>query len=415
MESGGVATTASTTGQSGATTAASGQDATGPDGSSEDDGGPKLDVAAGDVGVDGCVSACVAGGNSYVWIANSPENTISKIDTRAMVEVGRYFTRPDQEGNPSRTSVSVDGRAVVVANRSGGITKIWANPSDCVDQNGNGMVDTSTGPSDVLAPDQEECIAWHTPFPDATTQRPVAWTSGVYNEETCEFENQKVWTAASYGTGFDTCTGADGIWFYRLNGDTGEVEETIHASNLGCGQLGAYGAAVDHAGNAWFTVFGTGQIVRVDFETLEVTSRSGARYGITVDTQGRPWTDQFSRLDLDTGTWDSNDELPIGSGGGLVEDQSGRMWKGAMGQVGWVDVETMQVGDLIDLPTASMVRGIGVDIDGFIWAVPLNSDTVYKIDPETYEYESISGFVSPYTYSDMGGGQITNVTCNPPG
>ena len=37
----------------------------------------------------------------------------------------------------------------------------------------------------------------------------VAWTSGVYNQATCEYEQQKLWTAASYGQNGSTCTGAD--------------------------------------------------------------------------------------------------------------------------------------------------------------------------------------------------------------
>src|SRR5688572_1625164 len=61
------------------------------------------------------------GGNdplySYIWIANSSEGTVSKIDTVSLVEVGRYRTHPDF-GDPSRTSVSLNGD-VAVANRNG--------------------------------------------------------------------------------------------------------------------------------------------------------------------------------------------------------------------------------------------------------------------------------------------------------
>ena len=32
----------------------------------------------------------------------------------------------------------------------GGVTKIWARQADCVDKNNNGMIDTSSGPGDVL-------------------------------------------------------------------------------------------------------------------------------------------------------------------------------------------------------------------------------------------------------------------------
>jgi hypothetical protein len=302
---------------------------------------------------------------------------------------------------------------VAVANRTGGVTKIWAREQDCEDKNNNGQIDTSSGPNDILNFDDEECNAWHTPFPNATTQRPVAWTSGIYNPVTCRFDDQKLWTAASYAeTG--SCTGADGIYIYRLNGETGEVEDEIHAPQLTCGSLGAYGAAVDFDGNAWFYIFGGGTTFRVDFETLEVTTHGGGFYGITVDTQGRPWTDAFARYDLDTMQWTQNGDIPGVGGSGLAQDHQGRMWKSTTGGVGWIDMETMEPGDIVALPGAGNYRGIGVDVDGFIWAVLLGGTTAYKIDPDTYELDFIDGLVSPYTYSDMAGGQLSNVTCNPP-
>jgi hypothetical protein len=92
-------------------------------------GGPIFDVA---VDTEGVIpgECCGPADWSYIWIANSSQSTVSKINTRTMVEEGRYLTR-DTPGNPSRTSVSVDGRAVAVANRFGGVVKIWTRPEDC--------------------------------------------------------------------------------------------------------------------------------------------------------------------------------------------------------------------------------------------------------------------------------------------
>ena len=78
------------------------------------------------------------------------------------------------------------------------------------------------------------------------------------------------------------------------------------------------------------------------------------------------------------------------------------------------DVETMAVGDTVPLPEAGLYRGMAVDVDGYIWAVMLGGTTAHKIDPETYEIETFTGLSSPYTYSDMSGGQLSNVVCNPP-
>ncbi len=360
-----------------------------------------------------CAPKCGETGWSYVWIANSTEHTISKIDTRTMEEVGRYRTRPDHLGSPSRTSVSIDARAVVVANRQGGITKIWARPEFCEDKNGNGQIDTSTGKFDVRAFSEDECIDWHTEFPGATTQRPVAWTSGVYNEETCEYDNQQIWTAASYGTMGQGCGGAQGIHVYRLNGDTGAIDEQVHLADVPCGSLGAYGAAVDSTNSAWFFVFGGGRIFRVDHDTLAHQVVNKGFYGITVDTKDRVWLDDGSRYDPVTQTWATQiGNLPPNGGSGVAVDLQGRVWHATAGGIGWLDSETMVVGQKVDLPIGNAIaRGIGVDVDGYIWAVPLNSTVAYRIDPDTYEWVTYDGLNVPYTYSDMAGGQINNVVC----
>jgi len=122
---------------------------------------------------------CGNSGFSYIWIANSVESTVSKINTRTLTEEGRYITRPDKAGDPSRTSVTIDGKAVAVANRNTGIVKIWARPELC--KGGN----TSTGRLDVKAWGTDDCVAWYTPFSDKTVQRPVQWTSGTLNPATC--------------------------------------------------------------------------------------------------------------------------------------------------------------------------------------------------------------------------------------
>ena len=114
---------ASGSGDSGITTLpADGSGTTGVDPTASGGSGePKLDnpvetdLGAGNCGGDGG-NASGGGGMdddgdgeidfSYIWIANSVEGTISKIDTQTLVEEGRYIVRPDSNGNPSRTSLT---------------------------------------------------------------------------------------------------------------------------------------------------------------------------------------------------------------------------------------------------------------------------------------------------------------------
>ena len=79
-----------------------------------------------------------------------------------------------------------------------------------------------------------------------------------------------------------------------------------------------------------------------------------------------------------------------------------------------IPLETLAVGDTVSLPVSNQVKGVSVDIDGFVWAVAQDDTRAYKIDPDTYSYEFYDGLNGPYTYSDMTGGAINNVTCNPP-
>ncbi len=97
---------------------------------------------------------------SYIWIANSPEGTVSKIDTVMATEVARYRTGPGAP-DPSRTSVNLEGD-VAVLNRTGSVSKIAATLKDCTDANGNGIIETSSGPADILTWGADECVVWHT-------------------------------------------------------------------------------------------------------------------------------------------------------------------------------------------------------------------------------------------------------------
>lgn len=359
---------------------------------------------------------------SYIWVANSGESTVSKINTRTLVEEGRYITRPDKAGNPSRTSVSIDGKAVAIANRHVGIVKIWTRPEFCAGGN------TSTGRNDVKAWGTDDCVAWYTDFPDKTVQRPVQWTTGKPNPVTCQYEDQKVWvTSGAMGSQPGYC-GSSGVWVHRLNGETGVMEDEIYIpddefpcdhSDIQMG-YGPYGGAVDADGNFWFQQgFDTNKLARIDFATLDYEIFDGGGYGITVDTKGRVWVNPVKRFDYSTKTWMS---AGVGETGGIAQDLQGRMWAAQPPHMGGpgvvsVDMETLAVGATVVLPAPgwnTLVKGVSVDIDGYIWAILKDDFRAYKIDPNTLMLQWYEGLSGPYTYSDMTGGQISNVSCNPP-
>jgi hypothetical protein len=351
-----------------------------------------------DVGTipDAGAGACMPGmGNekgepdfSYLWACNSSQGTISKIDTQTVTEIARYYTRPDLQGSPSRTSVSLSGH-VAVANRSGGITKIWATEEECVESNGMAGIQTSVG--NVALPwDQEECRAWHIPF-DYDSQRPVAWAPGEWNPFDCEWQNEMLWTAGRYGQ-----------------------TETYVVPGLKADQYGLYGGAVDSEGNFWTTGWATGNhLVRVDIDNMAVTVWPGPSivasshwYGMTVDVDGYVWNcaSRVARFDPDTEDWTVSDELPQWNAGCMADsDPDGLLWLGGNGLIG-LDRDDFSI--VHTWPTNTSY-GVSIDFYGYVWAV--NGNGAHRVNPDDGTVTSYNGLTGAYTYSDMTGYALSTV------
>jgi hypothetical protein len=369
------------------------------------DGVPKFDVAA-PAGEGNCGDNGSGGLDfSYIWIANTSDspNTVSKINTQTLVEEGRYQTRADGAGSPSRTSVALSGHAAV-ANRSGGVTKFYAY--DCP-----GGQTSGGGPDSELPWDMEACRAWSVDFP-YQTQRPVAWTPGTFNEETCQWEDEHVWSAGSQAND-------SSIDVLLLDGETGMTIQTVsvpqNCDDIYC----AYGGAVDGDGNFWFSMLGESFIWKVDYQTFQATRYDGtgsiSAYGIQVDYKGRPWLcgtgGNVARFTPGTMTWD----YAAVTGGrmyGCMPDDT-FLWVGSNTSppnVRAVHLENMTTDLQWDLPMSDNndIHGTSIDFDGNIWGV--NRGTMaFRIDPMTGNYDIVTGLNSPYTYSDMTGFALSNV------
>jgi len=387
---------------------------------------------------------------SFIWIANSDQGTVSKIDTRTLTELGRYTTSPTGAGMPSRTSVAASGD-VAVANRGGvgaaafgggcfsgfepacsmmaapgggtetGVTKIWSNVDNCVDANGNGTIETSSGGNDILAWGTDECVAWHTVIPH-WSNRPLAWAPPQGPDATLEM----VWTA-----GATTCTNTGCQWtVYRLHGNTGAIEDTVEFSNAGgmpfvgpgvITNYGPYGGASDAAGNFWGFVGNTTHLFYVDAMSLQTATWPIPRangYGLTIDSVGRIHlcgNAGMSRFDPGTATWTENASVggTTTAYNGCMTDGKGTLWVGGgvdFGASGLhaFDTETLQLNGSYDV---GAVKGVSIDIDGFVWGVGGAGSTMaaqtatqaFKLDPASGQAETFNGLVGAYSYSDMTG------------
>jgi DNA-binding beta-propeller fold protein YncE len=360
---------------------------------------------------------------SIIWIANSPEGTVSKIDTFTATEVARYRTGPGAP-DPSRTSVNLEGD-VAVANRGGSMTKIAARLDDCIDADGDGAIRTSSGPTDILPWGEDECILWHTPLEftgGAGGPRAVAWDGGE-DDGPCP------------GTGADVWIGwrndPDDGQIRRLDGETGEPNAVVPVPGWQevHGQ-GMYGGAVDKDGGFWVIGKG-GTVLHVDPDTLEVrrwghsppAGFSETFYGMAMDAEGAPWaagqSGHLYRFDPATESLET-----VGSLGsnfrGMAIDRDGIAWIafGAQegGPCGLLAYDTeVRVVVTADTGLDGCVEPVGVSIDAeqFVWVVDKRANRAYKVDPQQHTTQIVTGLVSPYTYSDMTGAGL-DLVVNPP-
>ncbi|MBI2894441.1 MAG: hypothetical protein HYY06_12895 [Deltaproteobacteria bacterium] len=331
-------------------------------------------------------------GHTLIWVANSWEGTVSKLDTRTGEELGRYLTGPSDEMDPSRTAVDRAGN-VAVANR-GLSSATYVLAGDCPDRNGDGVVTTSSGGAQVLPWGSDECMKWHTPVGD-----PGAVARGTVIEERGGLDgvfDEYVWVGAFEEQRIYEIRADDGTL-------TGRVADTSPTY--------PYGAALGPGNKIW--VCGEGRLAELDTSTLEVTQHPlpGWRetYGITVDRDGNVWTGgSLQRFSPSTGSWDWPELDEEEWVGGVAADAAGSVWaaQGHEGGILRVDSATLEV---TWVQTGGYEHGIAVDHDGMIWGIDFEGDTATVLDPSSLDFERVRPpFAGAYTYSDMTGYQTAN-------
>ncbi|TPV94740.1 MAG: hypothetical protein B7733_13595 [Myxococcales bacterium FL481] len=337
---------------------------------------------------------------SYIWICNDANDTVSKVDTRTLVEHARYIAGGT---DPSRTSISLNGDAAVASRGMGwgtaGIAKFLTRQSHCEenDYNGDGELTTSSGKDDVLPFGEDDCLQWFVEFDGALSNRPVAWTTGVQGADGY-WNDAKLWTSYTVGSDHKVAL---------LNGDTGEIEDEVSISLTEY----AYGAAVDEDNDLW-VMNRNRSLIQIDFDTLEVETHTvpgGSPYGIAVARDQSVWvtTDSYSTFRFDPQT-EQFDAVEDARGLGVMVDVDNRVWiagtysgANANNLIG-VNGDTLEIIGFYDFGS-SETRGISIDFDGFVWMVN-RADTAYKFDPEAEELAgTYTGLDNPYTYSDMTG------------
>jgi YVTN family beta-propeller protein len=334
---------------------------------------------------------------NHIWIANSAEGTVSKLNTKSGKEIARYAPCAD----PSRTAVDLNGDVWVGCRAGAAVAKIVTDTSKCVDKNNNGKIDTSfdadnngvISKSELLPTGTDECVKFVVKPPGVKLVRAV----GVDKEN-------HGWIGDWYGKV---------LW--RLHPETGAVVDTY---NIGCNP---YGITIDQKGTVWVAGRGCAALISVDPKTKQVQSyKASAKYnpyGINVDIYGKIWVGNCCshhagyRFDPLTGTFASvnTGSRPRGVATSIegyvfvANDQSNSVAK--------INAKTLKNEGQISLGSGRFPIGMAIDYDGFVWAVNQQKGSATKIDPKTMqvigEYPVGKG---PYTYSDMTGYTLHHFT-----
>ncbi|MGB1014054.1 MAG: hypothetical protein ACPG4T_07975 [Nannocystaceae bacterium] len=346
----------------------------------------------------------------YIWIPNSAQGTISKINTHTALEEARYRTSAIP-GDPSRTSINQYGDLAVSNRVPGSITKIAGHIDRCIDKDKDGSIDTSMSKNDVLAWDEEECILWNTEIPSYTYQagpRPTAWEWVQEDPETCETAVPRLWSGYMDESGT--------AHFIRLDGESGDILDDVTYDNWPGGGFGPYGGAANRNGDLIAIGINKGPMVRIDAQTLQLEEfpvpDTADKYGLALDQNGNVWTsatnanDNMFHYDFDTEEWTA-----LGSGGGdwllgVAVDFEGRVWSAGTSPCRLVqaDVDDVEYKNThIELAGCGQPWGISVDNEGYIWVVDRDS-IAFKVDPDTHVVvATVTGLSEPFSYSDMTG------------
>ena len=342
-----------------------------------------------------------------VWIANSADATVSKIDAIEAVEVARYRTGGLE---PSRVAVDYLGDAWI-ANREldGGVSsvvKIAGTPSRCIDADGDGL-ETSAGPADVLPFGTDECVMLHSPV---GTAGEVARALAIDGDR-----------------GLDDASGGnawvglhDGEAVVALDGITGMPIARVETPGFQ-----PYAAVFDPWGTLWLASR-DGFLARIDrraeppsVEILEVPLSCFLLYGMTADARGRLVLTGFSCDDVvlyDPARNVFRDERvrPSPRGVAILGDEAWVAHTGAeLTRVGLDPLAELDAYPL-STPEVSPLESIGVGVDGagMIWVASSQGGAsdlgvATRFDPGTGAVTAqVTVGRAPHTQGDLTGAEL---------
>jgi streptogramin lyase len=356
-----------------------------------------------------------------IWIPNSNQGTVSKLDTVTGKELARYRVSPSTNSQPSRTTVDQMGNCWVANRQTGTVVKIGLlENGEWIDRNSNGVCDTSRdldgdgiiSDSEMLAWGADECVEYEVvvvPNYEGTFT-PGAYT-GVYADD--------YWNPGPRGIAVD---GDNNVWigtygtqkYYKVDGDTASILEVIDVSSA---DHTPYGAVIDRNGILWSTSYTKNHLLRLDTRNgqFSVIPVGHCAYGLGIDWTNHLFVSGFmnsvlSRFNISTAGKDWTNATSQCKGLAVTSD--GNVWIG--------DIVNYRVSRLTNdgallatIPIGMFPTGMSVDAAGKVWVLGQYDERLMRIDPATNTIDLTKPLpgTEHYGYSDMTGIISMNTTC----
>lgn len=352
---------------------------------------------------------------NFIWVAVSSKGTVVKLDTDNGQVLGEYFSSPaGQPKDPSRTTVDHNGN-IWASNRAGNsVLRIGlAENGQCIDRNGNGVIDTSRGQGDIrpwpntadadtdggVETAQDECIINYTRVRSAGTRHVSV---NALND---------VWVSGTGGEKFDLIDGITGL-IKRQEPSVG---------------FGGYGGLIDKKGVIW----SARPLLRWD-TALPLKGANGGNwkgyghdsYGLCIDSQGNVWNTALGgnviRKFAPDGTLVGVFDHGSSAAQGCVVDRNDHVWVAhstSSRSVGHLKGDGTFIGNVT---VGNGPTGVAVDAKGKIWSTNFGSRTVSRIDPDAgpmgadgttrvgqVDLTTVDLKGNLYNYSDMTGSTLS--------
>lgn len=356
----------------------------------------------------------------YIWVPNSNEGTVSKVDIHTGKELGRYRTGPTTGGAPSRTTVDQYGNCWVVNRVTGTVIKLGLYENgQYLDRNGNGIIETSqdlngdgdiTG-SEILPWGQDECVLYEIVIIAGKegTFVPGTYTGGYENRT----DNSGPRAIAADAQGNVWAGHYTSKKYYLLENATAQILRTNDVSSL---NHTPYGAVVDANGILW-SASAASHVLRLDptDNSISLVEVGHTCYGLGLDRSNHLFVSgwqasKLSRINVLTATkdWTVNG---IYESRGIAVTPDGDVWVANSGPgtvARWTPDGVLKTTIAVG-PTPT---GVSVDSDGKVWAVNLGNEYIERIDPATDLVDLSKRILGTthYGYSDMTGNLLRGTT-----